>query len=231
MNFYLFPDQKRRSILRPVQAILAPSRALPLLLAGVLWTVTSDGAPEKHGTVFLETVKVPGGYAVGKYEVTQAQYEAVMGTNPSSFKGPHKPVENISWENAMSFCKRLTDVEHKSGQLPADKIYTLPTERQWEAFAAGTSLNDAVTSAKEQRTSTQDVGSLHANKFGLYDVRGNVWEWCLNPDEPGSDARVIRGGGFSNSEPEKLEASYRFALTPLFKVPGIGFRVVVLDQR
>ena len=182
------------------------------------------------GDAVVETVKVPGGYRVGKYEVTQAQYEAVMGKNPSRFKGPRKPVENVSWEEAMRFCKRLTDDERKAGRLPADQIYTLPTEKQWEAFAAGTSLGDAVTSAKTRRDSTADVGSLRPNRLGLYDVRGNVWEWCLTPDEPGSDARVIRGGAFANSEAEKLALSYRFALTPLFKIPGIGFRVVVVPK-
>lgn len=178
----------------------------------------------------VETVQVPSGYAVGKYEVTQAQYEAVMGKNPSLYKGPRKPVENVSWEDAMKFCQRLTDSEHLAGRLPANRIYTLPSEKQWEAFAAGTSLGDAVTSANGKRKSTEDVGSLHPNKFGLYDVRGNVWEWCLTPDEPGSDARVIRGAAFSNGEAEKLALGYRFALTPLFKVPGIGFRVVVVGK-
>ena len=199
-----------------------------LLLATVLGA--AELLPAKDGGALVEAVKVSGGLSVGKYEVTQAQYEAVMGKNPSTFKGPRKPVENVSWEDAMKFCKRLTDSEHQAGHLPANSIYTLPTEKQWEAFAAGTSLGDAVTSAKTRRNSTEDVGSLHPNKFGLYDVRGNVWEWCLNPDEPGSDARVIRGGAFANSEPEKLEISYRFALTPLFKIPGIGFRVVVVSK-
>ena len=201
-----------------------------LILAGLLGISFHSSAQDNRGATLVETVKVPGGYEVGKYEVTQAQYEAVMGKNPSSFKGPRRPVENVNWEDAIRFCRRLTDSEHKAGRLPTDRIYTLPTEKQWEAFAAGTSLANAVTSAKERRTSTAEVGSLHANKFGLYDVRGNVWEWCLNPDEPGSDARVIRGGAFSNSEPEKLELSYRFALTPLFKVPGIGFRIVVVSR-
>ena len=221
---------------RPPETVVPLSGSLPRrLLAALSLAVVFSLAPRSsaQGTragVFLETVKVPGGYAVGKYEVTQSQYETVMGKNPSSFKGPRLPVENVSWEDAMRFCRRLTDSEHKGGLLPPDRIYTLPTEQQWAAFAAGTSLNDAVTSVKERRTSTAPVGSLHANRFGLYDVRGNVWEWCLNPDEPGSDARVIRGGGFSNSEAEKLELSYRFALTPLFKVPGIGFRVVVVQK-
>jgi formylglycine-generating enzyme required for sulfatase activity len=179
---------------------------------------------------FMEMVKVPAGYAVGKYEVTQAQYEAVMGNNPSVFKGPRQPVENVSWEDAMKFCQRLTDMEAKAGRLPAGMVYSLPTEQQWEYFVDGASLADAVTSAKTRRTSPADVGSLRPNKFGLYDVRGNVWEWCLNPLEEGSDERVIRGGSFSNAEAEKLAVDYRFGLTPLYKALGIGFRCV-LERR
>lgn len=194
----------------------------------LVWTLRlpAQGA----GVIPPETVKVPGGIQVGKYEVTQAQYEAVMGQNPSHFKGPRKPVENVSWANAMKFCQRLTESEHKAGRLPADRVYTLPTEKQWAAFAAGTSLDDAVTSVQTRRVSTEDVGSLRPNKFGLYDVRGNVWEWCLDPAEPDSDARVIRGGAFANSEPEKLDLSYRFALTMFYKIPGVGFRVVIVSK-
>lgn len=205
------------------------TRLLAAWLGAVLALVLLPSA-RGAGGAFLETVKVPGGLQVGKYEVTQAQYEAVVGKNPSHFKGPRKPVENVSWENAMKFCKQLTESEHKAGRLPADRIYSLPTEKQWEAFAAGTSLGDAVTSAQTRRVSTEDVGSLRPNKFGLYDVRGNVWEWCLDPAEPGSDARVIRGAAYANSEPEKLDLSYRFALTMFYKIPGVGFRVVIVPK-
>lgn len=199
-----------------------------LLLVGIIVLFPGLAIRADDAVTMVPTVKVPGGYAAGKYEVTQAQYEAVMGKNPSFSKGPRKPVDNVSWEDAMKFCKRLTEAAHQAGKLPANQAYTLPTEKQWEAFAAGTSLDDAVTSAKVRRTSTEDVGTRRPNKFGLYDVRGNVWEWCLTPEEPGGDARVIRGGGFSNAEGEKLELSYRTGLTPLYKAPGVGFRVVLV---
>ena len=186
--------------------------------------------PAAPGGEFMEMVKLPPGYSAGKYEVTQAQYEAIMGKNPSVFIGPRKPVENVSWEEAMKFCKRLTERERATGRLPPGTVYSLPTEKQWNYFVGNASLDQAVTSAKTKRASTEDVGSLRPNNFGLYDVRGNVWEWCLDPIEPDSDARVIRGGAFANSEPEKLAVGYRFGLTPLFKIAGIGFRCVLIPD-
>ena len=186
-----------------------------------------------QGGAFMEMVKVPAGYSVGKYDVTQAQYEAVMGKNPSQFQGPRKPVENVSWENAMSFCKRLTASEQKAGRLAPGLVYSLPTEEQWDYFVDGATLADAVTSLNGRHSSTADVGSLRPNKYGLYDVRGNVWQWCLNPYEPGTDVRVIRGGAYSNADPVKLAASYRFGLSALFnqKIGGIGFRCVLENRQ
>jgi formylglycine-generating enzyme required for sulfatase activity len=211
----------------------APPRRLLLLafLFTAAFTIPLHRGKTAPGPgVFMEMVKVPAGYSVGKYEVTQEQYEAVMGKNPSSFRGPRKPVENVSWEDAVKFCKRLTDMEAKAGRLPAGMVYSLPTEKQWEYYVDGATLADAVTSATKRRTSTEDVGSLRPNKFGLYDVRGNVWEWCLDPIEQDSYARVIRGGAFANSEPDKLAVDCRVGLTPLFKIAGVGFRCVLEHQ-
>ncbi len=205
---------------------------MPAVLICLGINLVGTGHVRAQAGTFMDMVKVPAGYSVGKYEVTQTQYEAVMGKNPSQFKGPRKPVENVSWEQAMTFCKRLTESEHKAGHLAPGLAYSLPTEAQWEYFVDGATLADAVTSATTRHNSTADVGSLRPNKFGLYDVRGNVWEWCLNPYEPDSDVRVIRGGAYSNADPEKLATSYRFGLTPLFdqKVGGIGFRCVIVPK-
>lgn len=134
-------------------------------------------------------VKVAAFY-MGKYEVTQGQWEFVMGNNPSNFKGIDLPVENVSWEEAKEFCRKLSD---KTG-----KAYRLPSEGEWEyacrggrstPFAFGSSLSSEEANFNGNypyggavkgvyRGKTVEVGSYKANEFGLYDLHGNVWEWC-----------------------------------------------------
>ncbi|MBN4002614.1 bifunctional serine/threonine-protein kinase/formylglycine-generating enzyme family protein [Nostoc sp. LPT] len=135
-------------------------------------------------------VKVPG-FFMGKYEVTQAQYQAIMGTNPSTFKGEKRPVETVSWDDAVEFCKKLSQ---KTG-----RTYRLPSEAEWEyACRAGTTtpfyFGETITTdlvnydgnypygsapKGENRQQTTDVGKfLCPNSFGLYDMCGNMWEGC-----------------------------------------------------
>ncbi|MBR5737269.1 MAG: SUMF1/EgtB/PvdO family nonheme iron enzyme [Verrucomicrobia bacterium] len=168
-------------------------------------------------------------YWIGKYEVTQAQYETIMASNPSMFKGDDMPVDNISWDHAMSFCKALTEIEKTAGRLPEGYEYTLPTEAQWEyACRAGTTT--ALNSGKNLSSAGacpemdevgwyagnsegvfQSVGQKKANAWGLYDMHGNVQEWCLDwyeedyptsavtdPQGPNSGSeRIYRGGDWS----------------------------------
>jgi formylglycine-generating enzyme required for sulfatase activity len=118
-------------------------------------------------------------FHMGKYPITQAQYQAVMGNNPACFKGDNLPVEQVSWDDAIAFCQKLS-------QRTGTK-YTLPSESQWEyACRAGTttflSFGDNVT-AKQAifvGKTTTNVGTFRPNAFGLYDMYGNVWEWCLD---------------------------------------------------
>jgi len=129
-------------------------------------------------------------FLMSKYPITQNQYQAIMGNNPSNFKGGSRPVENVSWDNATEFCQNLSE---KTG-----KIYRLPSESQWEyACRAGTTtpfhFGETITSELlnydgnypygnapkgKYRQETTDVGSFPPNAFGLYDMHGNVWEWC-----------------------------------------------------
>ena len=178
-------------------------------------------------------VTVPS-FFMGKYPVTQAQYEAIMGTNPSHFKGENRPVERVNWNDAVKFCKLLSQ---RTG-----KNYTLPSEAQWEyACRAGTTtpfyFGESITpdlvnyngddpygyaSQGEYRRQTTDVGSFPRNAFGLYDMHGNVWEWCLdnwvdsynNAPTNGSAVtssiklKLLRGGSWYNDS-ENCRSAYR----------------------
>jgi len=170
-------------------------------------------------------VTISQGFWLGKYEITQAQYKAVMGNNPSHFEGDNLPVECVTWFNATNFCAKLTEIERAAGRLPAGYKYTLPTEAQWEyACRAGTTT--ALNSGKNltdrfecpnmdevgwyyynSDNKTHPVGQKKPNAWGVYDMHGNVWEWCLDwydgypttavTDPKGPDTgeyRVFRGG-------------------------------------
>jgi len=164
-------------------------------------------------------VTLTQGFYLGKHEVTQEQWEKVMGTNPSNFKGATLPVETVSWKDAMKFCKKLTQLEKAAGRLPEGHAYTLPSEAQWEyACRAGTTtayfFGDQITpkQANYNAGKTTSVGTYPANAWGFHDLHGNVFEWCLDwygdyPSGSASDSvgpsdgttRVRRGGCWINN--------------------------------
>jgi formylglycine-generating enzyme required for sulfatase activity len=251
-----------------------------------------------HGVV-LETVSIPGGrflmgsprdeegrsadnsespqhpvevtpFFMGKYPVTQSQYEAVMGNNPSNFKenGAHRPVETVSWNDAIAFCQKLSQ--------KTDRTYRLPSEAEWEyACRAGTTTpfhfgktistdlanyrgtdwefggtvypgNYGSGSKGEYREQTTPVGQFPPNAFGLFDMHGNVWEWCADHWHPnyqgaptkgnawivGGDSsyRLLRGGSW-NSYPWYCRAADRVRYAPDFCFRLFGFRVVWVAAR
>ena len=144
-------------------------------------------------------VNLTQGFWLGKHEVTQDQWKKVMGSNPSRFNGATLPVEQVSWNDAMKFCEKLSQIEKAAGRLPEGWVYTLPTEAQWEyGCRAGTttaySFGDTIT--KEQANfgysvgKTTSVGTYPANPWGFHDLHGNVWEWCRDWywDYPSSSA-------------------------------------------
>ena len=229
------------------------------------------------GELPRHSVRVPA-FSMGKYLVTQAQWRAVaalpkvnrdLSANPAKFKGDNRPVEQVSWEEAMEFCDRLSA---HSGQT-----YTLPSEAQWEyACRAGTlapfHCGETTTTdlanyqgvdgwehegktypgcygqgpRGENRQQTTDVGSFPANAFGLYDMHGNLFEWCLDhfhhnyrgaPTDGsawvGGDSgrRILRGGSWGVS-PRACRCAYRFFTFPAEgKLDLIGFRVVRVSPR
>jgi formylglycine-generating enzyme required for sulfatase activity len=198
-------------------------------------------------------VKITKPFCMGVYVVTQAQYKAVMGVNPSYFKGENNPVEWVSWNDAVEFCKKLSA---KTGQT-----VRLPTEAEWEyACRAGTTtpFNTGETISTDQanydgnytygsgrkgeyRGKTVAVGSFAANGFGLYDMHGNVWEWCQDwydaeyykhsptDDPPGPEkgqSRVLRGGAWYDI-PRSCRSAARLGNDPWYRTShGNGFRVV-----
>lgn len=177
-------------------------------------------------TVGIVLVKISPKLWAGKYEVTQAAYQKVMGSNPSAFPGANHPVDSVSWNDAMSFCKQLTEDEQSTNQLPAGYAYSLPTQAQWEQLVDNASLNDAVMSLKMQRrSSTAPVGSLGPNSLGLYDTRGNVMEWCLDPQN--RPYRVLRGGAWNTYISINARVAFRWYAQPNEAKNMFGFRVVL----
>jgi formylglycine-generating enzyme required for sulfatase activity len=162
--------------------------------------------------------------------VTQRVYEVIAGNNPSTFRHATRPVETVSWDQAMSFCDKLTQEERRAGRLPNGFIYTLPTESQWETFSADASLDLAATSRNATLASTQDVGASEPNKYGLYDTIGNVWEWCL--DTAGSDTtHSLRGGSWLSSQDNFPNAETRNSAGEKYADRFTGFRVVLVPQK
>ena len=178
-------------------------------------------------TVGIVLVKVSSGLWAGKFEVTQKSYVKVMGVNPSAFGGDNNPVDSVSWNDAMDFCKKLTAKERGSEQLPDGYAYSLPTEDQWVNLAGDASLSDAVTSLPpNHHLSTEPVGSLKPNSLGLYDIRGNVMEWCLDSHDPKS-YRVLRGGAWDTFAEPSSRIEFRNYAKPDDNKNDYGFRVVL----
>jgi len=184
--------------------------------------------PAFTNSVGMVMVKISEELWAGKYEVTQQEYQKAGGGNPSQFNGERNPVDSVSWNDAMSFCRKLTQTESEEEMLPDGFVYTLPTQAQWESLAAGASLKDAVTSSDASRSGTSAVGSLGANGLGLYDTRGNVWELCLDPqDKP---FRVARGGAWDTSVEIDLRPDFRRYGPPEESKNIVGFRCVLAPK-
>jgi hypothetical protein len=180
----------------------------------------------------LAMVWIPSGYWVGKYEVTQSQFEKILGhaANPSTFHGANRPVESITWQQALDFCQKLTQAEQAAGKLPTDYKYSLPTEVQFNEYLADADPNTAVMAYSGSPAATADVGSSDPNSFGLYDVLGNVWEWCLDNFDPEGRAHVMRGGGWLSTRESFPNKGTRNGGMGAFRDKFTGFRVVLVKS-
>jgi hypothetical protein len=189
----------------------------------------------QQGKDFIASCGMPmvwipdGGFWAGKYDVRQSDYETVAGSNPSYFRRPNRPVEQISWEAATAFCDKLTAYEKKAGKLPAGFHYALPTESQWSDYSADADINQAAMSRGTTLSSTQDVGASEPNKYGLYDTLGNVWEWSSDAfDEKGNHS--LRGGSWLSSAENFPSSDTRQGAGPKYADRFIGFRVVLVPN-
>jgi formylglycine-generating enzyme required for sulfatase activity len=214
---------------------------------------SADSGPNDEKPV--HAVNITRDFWMGACEVTQVQWRAVMETDPSKYKGDKLPVEMVSWYEAAEFCRRLTDCERKADRLPEDYVYRLPTEAEWEYAARGGVRSRGFTYAGSDDPNevawlwpassdeTHAVGTKRPNELGLYDMSGNVWEWCLDwyaPDyyarSPKADPanrdygekkyRVCRGGSWG-LYPTHCRTANRGGGTPTGRFYSYGFRVVL----
>lgn len=194
-------------------------------------------------------VAIEKGYWIGKFEVTQAEFESVMLVNPSKLRtSPKHPVENLTWGEAQRYCEVLTEREKAAGRLPRGYVYRLPTEAEWEyACRAGTvtrfsfgddpyykDIGEYCVYITNNPNGTYSVGALKPNAWGLHDMHGNVFEWCHEWYDayPGGKAfvtnprtRIYRGGSWI-CEPHVCRSAVRFHGSNE-RGYMIGFRVVL----
>ena len=232
---------------------------------------TDDGIMFSIGNVRFEMVRVEGGtftmgataeqgsdvyndekpahqvtlssYSIGKTEVTQALWQAVMGSNPSNFKGSNLPVEEVSWEDCQTFIRKLNALTGKN--------FRLPTEAEWEFAARGgnnsrgykysgsNTLSNVAWYTDNSSSTTHPVATKASNELGIYDMSGNVWEWCsdwhgsyssssqYNPTGPNSGSYRVGRGGCWNSYARYCRVSYRDDRHPAGRDGSLGLRLAL----
>jgi formylglycine-generating enzyme required for sulfatase activity len=180
-------------------------------------------------------------FYTGKFEVTQEQYEQIMGTNPSCFKGRDLPVEQVSWDEAQGFCKKASGKTGTVVRLPTDAEWGYAcragTKTTYHAGDAEADLDRAGWYGNNSKSRTHPVGQKVPNAWGVYDTHGNVWEWCadwyeaykaeaaVDPQGPAQgQSRVLRGGSWSNT-PRGCRSALRFRHYPDRRNFAFGFRV------
>jgi len=229
---------------------------LVLIPKGTFMMGSPESEEDRDDDETQHEVTISKDYYLGVHEVTQAQYEKVMGTNPSYFQkrvirksdSSIYPVEQVSWEDAVEFCKKLSDLPEEKA---AGRVYRLPTEAQWEyACRAGSksaysfgesskSLGDYAWFDENSNDQAHPVGQKKANSWGLCDMQGNVFEWCgdwfneypkgavSDPTGPkGGSFRVHRGGSCIDVA-AGCRSAFRGGNGPTYRGINVGFRVAL----
>jgi len=256
-NFDQNPGEEQTVADQPPQ-LLPGDRTIPLpdgeklelvkVEAGAFEMSANDG--ENSEDEMPHMVMLTRDFYLAKTEVTQAQWKAVMGTDPSHFKGDNLPVENVTWNDAMAFCEKL----NSTGKAPNGWKFLLPTETQWEYAARGGNrskgykysgsdkIDEVAWYDSNSGSKTHPAGQKKANELGLYDMSGNVYEWCLDNwnddssklnaefargyDRAGAD-RVCRGGGWRNYA-KGCRSACRSYNSPSYRYDIVGFRVALV---
>jgi len=182
-------------------------------------------------------------FYIGKYEITQAQWKAIMGNNPANFKGDNLPVENVSWHDVQEFIRKLNAATGKN--------YRLPTEAEWEYAARGgaksqgdkysgsNTVGNVAWYSENSGGKTHPVGTKRPNELGIYDMSGNVWEWCqdwfdksyysqspfTDPKGPSSGSGRVVGGGGWRVVAGGVRVAIRGNHTPGERHINLGFRL------
>jgi formylglycine-generating enzyme required for sulfatase activity len=257
LNFDIFPGKSIATVTPTPLPKVAPTpltnftenlpKGITLEMVGLPAGQFLMGSSERDNEKPPHQVQV-NSFAIGKYPITQAQYQAVMGNNPSHFKNnPQNPVEKVSWDDAQAFCQKLSQI--------TGKTYRLPTEAEWEyACRAGTTtryyfgdddnqLGDYAWGSENSNDTTHPVGQKKPNGWGLYDMIGNVWEWCEDnwhgnyigaPDDGSAwldndnDYPIVRGGSWYLS-PALCRSACRSSSDRRVSHYISGFRVVCVS--
>ena len=259
------PNRQTRTVAKPQSLTINLTDRISLEMiaipGGKFWMGSPDGEGNDSERPRHEVTIAP--FFMSKYPITQAQYHAVMGKNPSFLKekGEKRPVGRVCWHDAIAFCQELSSRGVHKVSLKENRQFSLPSEAQWEyACRAGTETpfyfgetisteqanyngNYSYGSGKKgtYREHATDVGTFPPNKFGLYDMHGNVWEWCAdywhdNYEDVSKDGsawliasndsnRVLRGGSWVDY-PRSCRSGFRIGSSPDDRYDFFGFRVV-----
>jgi hypothetical protein len=230
-----YADEKQRLADEKERQYLAEQARLP-----------KEGVDFKSSSGMLLKWVAPLRAWVGVTEVTQDEFLGVMGTNPSTIRGGSLPVNAVTWNESQQFCQMLTAQDTTEFGAGFNFSYRLPSDSDYSVYVEGSKLSDSITSVGGTRSRPAAAASGAANIYGLYDVRGNVWEWLadrfdrsMNNASTNSrlasglatQGRVLRGGSFTTSDETKLDINTRASDREGQRDETCGFRVILRSGR